>query len=317
MTRKERTMSFDDFINEITLRIKYYLPEDFADSSVSVQTVHKTNDLTLHGLTVRKNSDSPAISPTVYLEDPYQQHESGKALEDVLKSLADVIVENTGNCPANISGINDLNDFKKVRNLIRIKLVNGDKNKDYLREKINTPVPNTDLVATYFIDLNKTSDNHATVMITKALFDTWNIDFTDLQEAALRNTSDFASFQNIRSVLSELCGLLPAEFDVPEEDDHIMYVLSSTDKYCGAASILCPETMDMVKDLLKTDKYRIILSSLHETLIVPYHENTEMSVTDLKNMVEEVNATQVAPCDRLSDNVYEYDYDSHTLKIAA
>lgn len=311
-------MSFDDFINEITLRIKDYLPEDFADSSVSVQTVHKTNDLTLHGLTVRKNSDSPTISPTVYLEDPYQQHESGKALEDVLKSLADVIVENTGNCPADISSINDLNDFKKVRNLIRIKLVNGDKNKDYLREKINTPVPNTDLVATYFIDLNKTGDNHATVMITKALFDTWkNVSIDDLHAVALQNTSDFASFQNIRSVLSELCGQLPAEFDVPEEDDHIMYVLSSTDKYCGAASVLCPETMDMVKDLLKTDKYHIALSSIHELLIVPYHENMEMSVAGLKHIVEEVNATQVAPCDRLSDNVYQYDYDSHTLKIAA
>ena len=311
-------MSFDDFINEITLRIKDYLPEDFADSSVSVQTVYKTNDLTLHGLTVRKSSDSPAISPTVYLEDPYQEHESGKALEDVLKNLADVIVKNTGNCPADISGINNLNDFKKVRNLIRIKLVNIDKNKDYLREKINTPVPNTDLVATYFIDLNKTGDNHATVMITKALFDTWkNVSIDDLHAVALQNTSDFASFQNIRSVLSELCGKLPAEFDVPEEDDQILYVLSSTDKYCGAASILCPTTMDMVRDLLKTDKYRIILSSLHETLIVPYNENTEMSLTDLKNMVEEVNATQVAPCDRLSDNVYRYDYDSHTLKIAA
>ena len=308
-------LSFEEFMNEIVSRIKDYLPKEFADTTVSVyiQEVRKTNDLLLHGLTVRKDS----ISPTVYLETPYQEYQNGTSLEDILTDLAHVIVKNTGNCPADISGIND---FKKIKNMIRIKLVNAETNHDYLSDKIYTPIDNTYLVAAYFIDLAKTGENHATVMITKALFDTWHdIDIQTLHETALRNVSDYASFMNIRTVLSEMChGTLP-EFDItPKEDDNIMFVLSSTDKYCGAASMLCPDTMDLVTDHVKRNNgndpaFFLLPSSIHETLVVPCRD--QMSVADLKRMVEEVNATVLAPEDLLSDHVYIY--TDHKLRIAA
>ena len=310
-------LSFEEFMNEIVSRIKDYLPEEFADTTVSVyiQEVRKINDIHLHGIVVRKSNVSPSVSPTVYLETPYQEYQNGTSLEDILTDLAHVIVKNTGNCPADISGIND---FKKIKNMIRIKLVNAETNHDYLSDKICTPIDNTDLVAAYFIDLAKTGENHATVMITKALFDTWHdIDIQTLHETALHNVSDCASFMNIRTVLSEMChGTLPAEFDV--EDDNVMYVLSSTDKYCGAASMLCPNTMDLVTDHVKRNNgndpaFFLLPSSIHETLVVPCRD--QMSVADLKRMVEEVNATVLAPEDLLSDHVYIY--TDHKLKIAA
>lgn len=304
-------LNFEEFMNEITSRIKDFLPEGFADASV--QHVYKTNDLLLHGLTVRKDS----ISPTVYLEAPYQEYQDGMDLEEILASLAHLIVQNTGNCPADVSGIND---FEKIKQLLRIKLVNSEMNHDYLSDKIYTPVDDTDLVATYFIDLAKTGENHATVMVTKALFDTWgSVTITELHKIALRNVSDHASFTNIRTVLSELChGTLPVEFDIPEEGDNVMFVLSSIDKYCGAASMLCPDTMDLVTDHVKRNNgnnpaFCLLPSSIHETLVVPYRD--QMSVAELKRMVEEVNATMLAREDLLSDHVYVY--ADHKLKIAA
>ncbi len=49
----------------------------------------------------------------------------------------------------------------------------------------------------------------------------------------------------------------------------------------------------------------ILPSSIHEVLIVP--DNGEMGLKDLEAMVKEVNATQVAPADKLTDSVYHYD----------
>ena len=46
----------------------------------------------------------------------------------------------------------------------------------------------------------------------------------------------------------------------------------------------------------------ILPSSIHEILIVP--DNGKM---ELEAMVKEVNATQVAPADKLTDSVYHYD----------
>lgn len=307
-------LSFEEFMNEIVSRIKDYLPEEFADTTVSVciQEVRKTNDLLLHGLTVRKDS----ISPTVYLETPYQDYQNGTSLEDILTDLAHVIVKNTGNCPAD--NISDLNSFAKVRGRIRIKLINIGKNQEFLHDKPFTKIDETDLAATYFIDLSRIGESHATVMVTDALMTTWNVDLKTLHETALRNVSDCASFMNIRTVLSEMChGTLPAEFDAPE-DDNIMFVLSSTDKYCGAASMLCPDTMDLVTDHVKRNNgndpaFFLLPSSIHETLVVPCRD--QMSVADLKRMVEEVNATVLAPEDLLSDHVYIY--TNHKLRIAA
>lgn len=306
-------LSFEDFSDEIISRIKDYLPEEFADATVSIQEVRKTNDLLLHGLTVRKDS----ISPTVYLETPYQEYQNGTSLEDILTDLAHVIVQNTGNCPAD--NISDLNSFAKVRGRIRIKLINIGKNQEFLHDKPFTKIDETDLAATYFIDLSRIGESHATVMVTDALMATWNVGLKTLHETALRNVSDYASFMNIRTVLSEMChGTLPAEFDVPEEDDNVMYVLSSTDKYCGAASMLCPNTMDLVTDHVKRNNgndpaFFLLPSSIHETLVVPCRD--QMSVADLKRMVEEVNATVLAPEDLLSDHVYIY--ADHKLRIAA
>ena len=49
----------------------------------------------------------------------------------------------------------------------------------------------------------------------------------------------------------------------------------------------------------------ILPSSIHELLVVPKQDGMELS--DLESMVKEVNATQVAPEEKLSDHVYEYD----------
>ena len=305
-------LNFEDFSDEIVSRIKNYLPEDYADAAVSIQEVRKTNDLLLHGLTVRKSN----VSPTVYLETPYQEYQNGTSLEQILTDLAHVIVKNTGNCPAD--NISDLNSFAKVRGRIRIKLINIGKNQEFLHDKPFTKIDETDLAATYFIDLSRIGESHATVMVTDVLMATWNVDLKTLHETALRNVSDCASFMNIRTVLSEMChDTLPAEFDVPE-DDNVMFVLSSTDKYCGAASILCPDTMDLVTDHVKRNNgndpaFFLLPSSIHETLVVPCRD--QMSVADLKRMVEEVNATVLAPEDLLSDHVYIY--TDHKLRIAA
>lgn len=42
-----------------------------------------------------------------------------------------------------------------------------------------------------------------------------------------------------------------------------------------------------------------------------------MNVDDLKNMVHEVNSTQLSADEILSDNVYIYDYDKHLIVAAA
>ena len=67
---------------------------------------------------------------------------------------------------------------------------------------------------------------------------------------------------------------------------------------------LCHITTVGVREKVGGDFF-ILPSSIHELLVVPKQDGMELS--DLEAMVKEVNATQVAPEEKLSDHVYEYD----------
>ena len=58
----------------------------------------------------------------------------------------------------------------------------------------------------------------------------------------------------------------------------------------------------------------IIPSSVHELILVPFRK--DISVSALKNMIYEVNHTQLGPEDVLSDSLYAYDgNDKRIIKL--
>ena len=67
----------------------------------------------------------------------------------------------------------------------------------------------------------------------------------------------------------------------------------------------------MTKGAFGTNYY-VLPSSIHELLILP--DNGSMQLSELEAMVREVNATQVAPEDRLSDKVQYYDRETKLLQ---
>ena len=89
-----------------------------------------------------------------------------------------------------------------------------------------------------------------------------------------------------------------------------MYVLSNADKLNGAAALLDAKTMEDISEKLGGD-FVVLPSSIHETIVLPLNE--DMDRHTLEAMVQDVNATQVAPEERLSDHVYAYDAKEHEL----
>ena len=74
--------------------------------------------------------------------------------------------------------------------------------------------------------------------------------------------------------------------------------------------ILNPQTMDAITKNFG-DVY-VIPSSVHEVLIVPQHV---MPAKLLAKMCTEINSKEVPDQDILSNNIYEYDAETHSLSI--
>lgn len=99
----------------------------------------------------------------------------------------------------------------------------------------------------------------------------------------------------------------------PEEENSSVYVLSNADKLNGAAALLDSKTMEDISEKLGGD-FIILPSSIHECIVLPVNENMDRHT--LEAMVQDVNAGQVAPEERLSDHVYMYDSQEKELVLA-
>lgn len=85
-----------------------------------------------------------------------------------------------------------------------------------------------------------------------------------------------------------------------------MYVLSNTERFYGASAILYPKILLQFARSIGQDFY-ILPSSVHEVLLLSKESGARRS--DLNRMIQDINASQVAEEEILSDHVYILDRD--------
>ncbi len=304
-------MDFEQFKQEVIDRIKDFLPDKYDDADVSIQSVVKNNDQKLDGLMI-KTEDSN-IAPNIYLNDFFKQLEDGRDMEDILKNIADIRVQNEMEQGFDV---NQITDFEQVKDKIVCRLVNLENNAEYLEGKPFTQIE--DLAVTYAVNLSESSEGRMSVAITDNLMDSYGITKDELHQIAVDNIENqHPEFMSMRDMLMQMMypdgapdDPMAQMFLPPEEEKPSMYVLSNQSRVNGAAMVLDTKLMDDIAEKLGGD-FIVLPSSVHEVIILPKTE--EMDQRMLENMVQDVNAGQVAPEERLSDHVYAYDSQEHEL----
>lgn len=172
--------------------------------------------------------------------------------------------------------------------------------------------------------MDKTGEGTATITITDNLMDGYGITLEELHDQALQNMDTLQphSFKGMNETVAEMIAVdIAREQNVgmdeakemamqmmPDIPD-TMYVLTNDTKVNGVAAILNDDIRQEIAE--KVGDFYMLPSSIYETLIIP--KDAGMEFKELEQMVQEVNQTQVAPGERLSDHVYEYDAKEHEL----
>ena len=288
--------------------IKEYLPLEYQDASVVLEEVTKNNDRVLTGLIVRRDGETTA--PTVYLEPYAEQIDNGRPLDSVMREIAKI--QTDYHIPA--FDFSSLGDYEKVKPLLAIRLYDPEKNQDYLKDKPHTPCG--DLAAAYRIQVSKDNDGVASAVVTDSMLQIWGIGVEQLHKDALaaESSRETVCLHSMDDVMNQL--IFSGECPNLLNDDEIsntglgIYVLTNQSKLNGAGVLAQDNVLERIGDLLGSDFY-VLPSSIHEVLIVP--DNGAVNLKELETMVKEVNATQVAPEDLLSDKVQYYDRETKTL----
>lgn len=304
-------MKIHTFIYEILQKMQEEMGENV---KISLQDITKNNGVVLTGLTfVQKNVN---ISPTIYLEDFYEDYKEGKSMDNIMDEIKEIYYKSRMDQDINM---NFFTEYEQAKERIVYKLINYDKNRELLKEIPHREYLDLAIVYYYLVDMKEFSN--ATILIHNKHMKAWEINEEELYLRAKENTSQLLgmNFCGMMEVLKELtgedfwCGNLNESEEHKEKsflleshagrDETGMYVLSNGSRLYGAATILYENVMEYCAERVG-GSFFILPSSVHEVILVP--DEGQVTREKLRQMVREVNATQVEEQEQLSDFVYYY-----------
>lgn len=294
-------MNYQQFIEEVERRVKEKIKGN-ETITVYIHTAVKNNGKERKGITVSEKGIH--ISPTIYLEEYFQQFQEGKPIEKIVEKILQLYEEVKCSHPCEESL---LQNYKELKGKFACKLIHRGKNEKLLND---IPyVPWMDLAIVVFVLLEVSPYGTATVLVRKEHLEIWGLTEAQLFDEAKKNTPILLPYQfcPMRKLLREIC---PYAVDEGEEEEESLYVLSNKLRSFGAASMLYDGILEKVGQKLG-ENYYILPSSIHEVIVVP--ESKSPVKQDLEEMVREINETQVEEEEVLSDRVYYFSRKENRL----
>ena len=106
--------------------------------------------------------------------------------------------------------------------------------------------------------------------------------------------------------------------EIPQEErgdffaGNPLWVLSNVQRVQGASCMLYPGLLKQLAEK-EGNSFYILPSSIHEVILLT--DRKMETPEQLKDMIAEVNRTQVAPEEVLSDSLYYYDFQKENIRI--
>lgn len=299
-------MQYETFKKVILERLTNDIPDP---KNISIQSVQKNNGYVLDGLVILENHCN--ISPTIYLNYYYEHYENGISFQEIYHQIMLAYQQNK---PKQNIDVSFFTDFKNTREKIMFKLINYELNKEQLRDIPHIRFLDLAIVFYILIAVNKDIGN-ATILIHKSHLDFWKITEQDLYQIATGNTCCTLrpKIQNMDEILRDLSD--PAGKSGPclsGEDDVRMHVLTNQYNLFGAACMLYSGILKSFAERYESDLY-ILPSSIHEVILIPAKDDSSLS--DLSEMVREVNRTQLHEDEVLSDHAYYYSLEEDSIRL--
>lgn len=209
-------------------------------------------------------------------------------------------------------------EYANVKNNIVYKLIHTERNRELLED---IPyIKFLDLSIVFQCLFSQKESHLETLLIHNVHTKLWGVTVEELYRAAEENTQKILPYElrNMTDVMDEILEAEGTEEFKQEdcmaepESNKLMYVLSNQKIIEGAVSMIYPGLLKDFSDRMGSSFY-IIPSSVHEVLLLPA-ENPE-DRENLKDMVKEINDTQMEAEEILSYSLYWFDKDKSEICI--
>ena len=255
--------------------------------SVRCNTVIKNGDVEKEAICIRIPESN--LAPNIYIDEMLELESVDEAVETILN-----IYKTSSTLDVNVDMITD-KDF--ILDTVRIGIQKTSK-----QDGIKRTTEYDDIEQYLYF-----GENDWSIRLSNDILKSSGIANDDkLWSVASQNTFKHTTIKNMLDLMREMMGDdFPAEaFTEPDID---MWVISNDTSIRGASAILDKDFLSGLACKHGWDKIAILPSSIHECIVVPVTE--EISIDYLDKMVQEVNATQVEPVDRLIDHAIVVNFE--------
>lgn len=303
---RETTSEYEYFVGQILSGVTQRMGKDYSARAIKVL---KNNSLELDSLVLLKEGKN--FSPNIYLETYFEAYKQGVKINELVERLCNIYL----NCTVPIVNEAFSYTFDQMKSFIVYRLVSYDRNRRLL-EKV-PHIRYLDLAITYHCLVREDEEGIGTIRITNEHMKHWKTHLKELQELAAENTRRLFP-ESIRSMEEVIRSMLledssgsniewTQEMNLVVEGSAVsknkMYILTNQKGINGASCLLYPNVLHDFSEQFQSDFY-VFPSSIHELILVPTYDHE--SGKEYSEMVREINATQVAHEEVLSDRVYYY-----------
>lgn len=300
-------MDFKEFTARAEQDIRTALEDSSPGVGVSTNQVEKLQGESYTAITLTPEGTN--IGMNLNLNQLYDQMQQGNDYESVLQTAVEQAKEHLANMPR--FDVDEISSYETAKDLLFVDVVGTKVNAEMLAKVPHTDMEDISMV--YHMQLEQLSDGAATVLITNDLMNRMGITKEQLHADALANSEQVrpASMRTMAEVLAGMMGMPPEAMPMDPSAPQL-YVVSNEEGFHGAAAVFYPNFMDNAAKELGSNFF-ILPSSVHEMLFVP--DDGNVSADQLREMVTSINATEVAPADRLTDSVYHYDAEERVFEL--
>lgn len=289
-------MNFHEFTTQVISEMRRRFP----GYDIQVQEVPKLQGESYTSMAIHPSGGDIAL--TMDLEALFDRFRNDLYLGNPMKAIEREIKEAVAQMPQ--FDTEALTNYERMKEKLTLQLVPAAKNKDLLADIPHRNIE--DMALVYRFDMGHNERTSSSILVTNKMLNAYGIPAAQLHDDALEAASHScpATLRNMNEVIRNMTG---------QTDPSPMWVASIENGQNGACVIQYPHFLDDAAETLGGSFY-VLPSSIHEVLLLA--DDTSPSLSELENMVRTINQAEVAPEERLSDNVFHYDCESHIFENA-
>ena len=299
-------MYYEQFKERIEEDLHQALADHGIDANLSQHHVEKLN-ASYDAISV--TPEGSHIGVNANLSAMFEAIENGQDYNEVVSRASESIIAGIENTPE--INVEDLTIYDEMKSKLAMEVVSADRNAEMLENVPHEQME--DMAVVYRLILGQDSEGRSSVLVTNDLMEQFGVTHEQLHDDAMISAPEIrpSEIRGMSVVMTEMMG--PGMIPEIDPADEQMFVAGVSDNIHGAGVIAYPNFFEDAAEKLGGDFY-VLPSSIHEVLLV--RDNGEMTAKDLEAIVREVNATQVAPEEQLTDHVYHYDSKEHVFEMA-